>query len=236
MGTLIKNFSIWIMMIRVIATDIDGTITDVHRRVDTKVINAFRKAEEKGIKVILVSGNVLPVTMAYKTFIGTSGPVIGENGGIVLFKNHIYKYFEIEPILEAYNYLLKYMPEANRILTDRWRETSIALDVSLDIRKIRSILSNFKVRIESTGYGIHITAMEQNKFYGLNKALALMNVSPSEVLAFGDSENDIDMIKNVGLGVAVGNAFEVVKQNAKLVAENNGGEGVFEIMKKVGII
>jgi phosphoglycolate phosphatase (TIGR01487 family) len=236
MRTLIKNFSISHIMIRVIATDIDGTITDLQRRINLDVIDAFRKVEEKGIRIILVSGNVLPVTLAYKTFIGTSGPVIAENGGILLFSNQIYKYFEIEPILEIYRYLLKYMPEAKRILTDRWRETSIALDASLDIQKIKNILSNFNVRIEATGYGIHITAKEQNKFFGLQKALELMKISPEEVLAFGDSDNDVDMIKNVGVGVAVGNAFEIVKKNAKMVAEKNGGEGVVETLKILGII
>ncbi len=223
-------------MIKVIATDIDGTITDLQRRINIDVISAFRKIEEKGIKIILVSGNVLPVTLAYKTFIGTSGPVIAENGGILLFNNIVYKYFEIEPVLEAYKYLLKYMPEAKRILTDRWRETSIALDVSLDIQKIKDILSTFNVRIETTGYGIHVTAKEQNKFFGLQKALELMKISPDEVLAFGDSDNDVDMIKNVGIGVAVGNAFEIVKKNAKIVAKKSGGEGVVETLELLGMI
>lgn len=223
-------------MIKVIATDIDGTITDLQRRINIEVLSAFRKAEGKGIKIILVSGNVLPVTLAYKTFIGTSGPIIAENGGILLFNNQIYKYFEIEPIMEIYSYLKKYMPEAKRILTDRWRETSIALEASLDIQEIKKILSNFNVRIETTGYGIHLAAKEQNKFFGLQKALELMKISAEEVVAFGDSENDVDMIKNVGLGVAVGNAFEIVKKNAKIVAEKNGGEGVVEILKKLKII
>jgi hypothetical protein len=223
-------------MIKVIATDIDGTITDLQRRINIQVVSAFRKVEEKGIKIILVSGNVLPVTLAYKTFLGTTGPIIAENGGILLFQGQIYKYFEIEPILEAYNYLKKQLPEAKRILTDRWRETSIALDPSLDIQQIKKILSNFNVRIETTGYGIHITAKEQNKFFGLKKALELMKISAEDTVAFGDSENDVDMIKNVGLGVAVGNAYEVVKKNARMVAEKDGGEGVVEILKKLKII
>jgi len=47
-----------------------------------------------------------------------------------------------------------------------------------------------------------------------------------EVVAFGDDYNDIDMLKGCGIGVAVGNALEVVKAAADEVCESNGNDGV----------
>ena len=46
------------------------------------------------------------------------------------------------------------------------------------------------------------------------------------VLAMGDSYNDIAMLKHVGLGVAMGNAKPELKQVADLVTESNVNDGV----------
>ncbi len=47
-----------------------------------------------------------------------------------------------------------------------------------------------------------------------------------EVVAFGDDYNDIDMLKGCGVGIAVGNALEVVKEAADEVCETNENDGV----------
>ena len=52
------------------------------------------------------------------------------------------------------------------------------------------------------------------------------SISLKEVIAFGDNYNDIDMLKHVGLGVAMGNAKPELKQVADLVTESNVNDGV----------
>jgi len=47
-----------------------------------------------------------------------------------------------------------------------------------------------------------------------------------EVIAFGDNFNDIEMLKSVGLGVAVANANEAVLKIAKRVTDTNKNDGV----------
>ncbi|MGC8609583.1 MAG: HAD hydrolase family protein, partial [Thermoplasmata archaeon] len=73
-------------MIRLVAMDVDGTITDKKRLISTKAIESIRQAENNGITVSLLSGNVIPVVYSLKVFIGINGPVFGENGG-VMFDN-----------------------------------------------------------------------------------------------------------------------------------------------------
>jgi len=47
-----------------------------------------------------------------------------------------------------------------------------------------------------------------------------------EVVAFGDNYNDVEMLKSVGLGIAVANANEAVLKIAKRVTETNINDGV----------
>ena len=58
------------------------------------------------------------------------------------------------------------------------------------------------------------------------------NVSIDEVIAIGDDMNDIDMLKSAGLGVAMGNAKDIVKENADEIAPTNIENGVAYILNK----
>ena len=58
------------------------------------------------------------------------------------------------------------------------------------------------------------------------------NVQRSEVIAMGDNYNDIDMIKFAGMGIAMDNAPEGVKQYADDITLSNDEDGVAEAIKK----
>ncbi|MEH6682689.1 MAG: Cof-type HAD-IIB family hydrolase [Sediminicola sp.] len=57
-----------------------------------------------------------------------------------------------------------------------------------------------------------------------------------DVIAFGDNYNDMDMLQNVGCGVAVGNAREAVKQIARHTTLNNTEDGVAHFIKRYVLI
>ncbi len=57
-------------------------------------------------------------------------------------------------------------------------------------------------------------------------------IKSSQVMAVGDSFNDLDMIKWAGLGVAMGNAIEEVKEVADFVTCSNDEEGVTEALQR----
>ncbi len=63
------------------------------------------------------------------------------------------------------------------------------------------------------------------------KSLLQDEESLADVIAFGDNYNDIEMLKNVGYGVAVGNARDEVKQIAKKVALDYKADGVAHFIK-----
>lgn len=65
------------------------------------------------------------------------------------------------------------------------------------------------------------------------KALAeYLNISLDEVMAIGDANNDISMIKVAGVGVAMGNAFEEVFEYANYITDTNENSGVAKAILK----
>lgn len=58
----------------------------------------------------------------------------------------------------------------------------------------------------------------------------------TEIMAFGDHYNDIEMLKGVGIGVAMGNAKNEVKQVADFVTNTNEKNGIYEALKQYGLI
>ena len=65
-----------------------------------------------------------------------------------------------------------------------------------------------------------------NKGRALRELTARLGLTPGQVMALGDFDNDLDMIEYAGLGIAMGNASERVKRAAKAVTLTNREWGV----------
>lgn len=65
-----------------------------------------------------------------------------------------------------------------------------------------------------------------NKGQGLRAACQAAGIDPAETVAFGDSENDIEMLRAAGVGVAMGNADAGVKAAADRVTASNNENGI----------
>lgn len=78
-----------------------------------------------------------------------------------------------------------------------------------------------------------ITASGVSKFTGISWICANIGILPENVIAFGDSGNDICMLKNSGFGVAMGNATEDVKQIADYVTLDVAQDGVGHAIRKL---
>lgn len=72
-----------------------------------------------------------------------------------------------------------------------------------------------------------------SKFDGLVTLAKSKSIDVEQIIAFGDGENDIPMLQGVGLGVAMANASEQVKDVAKAVAGYNYSAGVANYLKKL---
>ena len=71
----------------------------------------------------------------------------------------------------------------------------------------------------------------QSKVRGMDKVCEIIGARPSEVMAFGDGGNDVAMLRHVGLGVAMGNAVDAVKQQANIVCPSVDDDGIEWVVK-----
>lgn len=72
-----------------------------------------------------------------------------------------------------------------------------------------------------------------NKYSGLRYLCDKLNIKTNEVIFFGDSGNDLEIIENVGLGVAMENAIKIVKEKAKAITLSNDEDGVAVFLEKI---
>lgn len=85
---------------------------------------------------------------------------------------------------------------------------------------------------KSSPYFLEIGNKEATKGRALKKLALSMGLNASQVMAIGDSWNDLDMIEYAGLGVAMANAQPEVKKAARYVTCNNDDDGVAEAIEK----
>ena len=72
-----------------------------------------------------------------------------------------------------------------------------------------------------------------HKAAGLNQLVKHLGLSSENVMAMGDEENDLSMLKWAGLGVAMANGVTVAKETADAVTSRTNDEsGVAEAVKK----
>lgn len=223
------------MGIKAVVVDVDGTLTDMNKVMFTSGIEALREVQKRGVPVSLASGNVLPVAYGLSTYMGLQGPIVAENGGVVSHHERIYQVAEGVLPERAYEHLRSRMP-VERLFTDQWRCTEVAIRRSADLDRVRKELKDWNVVIEATGFAIHIMDPGHGKLAGVRKMAEISDIGLSEVAAFGDSDNDVGMLRECGESVAVGNASEAAKAAAKYVSPYNHAAGVIDGLKRLGLL
>ena len=85
-------------------------------------------------------------------------------------------------------------------------------------------------------YATDIIPKGNGKADGVRAALARYNLKEDEIIAFGDGENDIPMLKIAGVGVAMGNAKQIVKDSADHVTRSVREDGVCAALRHFGLL
>ncbi len=75
-----------------------------------------------------------------------------------------------------------------------------------------------------------------NKWSGLCEVLKQENICAKHCIAFGDSGNDVDILRAVGYGVAMGNACEDAKYAAKYICGCSWENGIYQFLHRNAII
>ena len=78
-----------------------------------------------------------------------------------------------------------------------------------------------------------IVPLGQSKVRGMRRVCEVIGAEPSEVMAFGDGGNDVEMLRFAGVGVAMGNAADSVKEQADMVCPSVDDDGILWAVNKL---
>ncbi len=225
---------------RAVVTDVDGTLTDRERRLDPDAVRAARSLERQGIPVVLATGNVLPISLALYRFLGLSGPIVAENGGLVYREGvqgpTVERLAHVAVARKAFRALTSSGLPVRRLFTDRWRETEVALEPSVSVSAVRRALRGWPLTIESTGYAIHLMERGAGKLPALERALEPLGLRPRDCLVLGDGDNDVAMLRAAGFAVSFPSASARARRAAGYVTRSGYAAGFLEGLKATRLL
>lgn len=108
------------------------------------------------------------------------------------------------------------------------------------MNKIKNDISDLKFYIMPATtvdvYMLEIVHANISKFSALERIFKKYSISPEEVMAFGDEENDIEMLRSVDHGYIMKNARDSLKRGFNVTEFDNDHSGVVRTIEKWGLI
>lgn len=211
---------------RVMAFDFDGTLA-VNGDVPPEVETALEQCRDDGHILFLVTGRRYEtVTLGHlgSLFAG----IVWENGAVLTHAASGETYL---PFGQLDSRLLSAIEDAD-IPFDRG--LAIAATWTPHDQTLWRILSSHggSTSIEYNKGAVMVLPPGATKGSGLERLLTLCGLSPRNLAAFGDAENDLSMLTLAEVAIAVGDAVPAVIETADVVATQPGPAGVLEILKE----
>ena len=268
------------MTIKLIATDLDGTLLDPKGQVDLpRLEKILDQLEERGIRFVIATGNeihrvkqllghltervVLIVANGARIFEGNQllqaqtwdddmvdkalthfkgrecqdqFVVTAMNGGFVkegTVFTELDKFMTPE-MIELFYQRMNFVEELESHLFGGVLKMSLVVGEERSDSVLEEInqLFNGHVQAVSSGYGcIDILQAGIHKAWGLQELLKRWDIKAEEIMAFGDSENDVEMLQLAGIAYAMENADDKAKAVATDFAPSNSQAGVYQVLE-----
>lgn len=85
-------------------------------------------------------------------------------------------------------------------------------------------------------YAVDVIPRSGGKAAGIRRCLEHLDIAPEEIMAFGDGENDMTMLEEAGVSVAMGNGDEQVRALADYVTDTVDNDGVSQALRHFGLL
>lgn len=265
------------MAYKIIALDLDGTLTNSEKVITPKTKNALIKFQENGGKIILASGRptmgIYPQAKVLRLD-EFGGYILAFNGGRVIDcktdKTIFQTTFPLKYISEIVDVIKDYPVGINTYENDKiivgnninhYTELEAKIN-AMDIKFVDDFVSyvNFDINkcllqgeppeilklekifaekykgqlgiFKSEAFFLEIVPNGIDKAASIDKLLNIINIKTEECIACGDGFNDVSMIKYAGLGVAMSNAKDGVKDVADFITLSNDEDGIAYVIEK----
>ncbi len=101
-----------------------------------------------------------------------------------------------------------------------------------DVERVYKVLSPyFNIQRHHYEYSFDLTIKGESKAKGIRKLAEILNKNMNDTIAFGDARNDIEMLEEVGLGIAMGNGTIEAKEAADYITSNIDKQGITKALK-----
>ena len=241
-------------------------ISHNQKGIPKSTIEALDKLAEKGIRRVLATGRhtvelaMLPVNdIAFDGYITLNGqlcldgqknvisgtPIDGKEKEMILQlfrertlpvvlveKDRFYINFINHEVELAQESISTPLPDVDEYSGNEIYQAVVYLE---DERALVEQLPNCKIT-RWAKFGVDVIAASGGKTEGIKEYLQLNQLKREETMAFGDGENDIEMLQYVQIGVAMGNADDEVKQNADYVAASIDDDGLMKALVEFKVI
>jgi len=259
-------------MIKMIATDIDGTILKWGLDFTPKTKECIKNLKKSGVKVVLVTGRMHCAALPVAKELGLETPIISYQGGLIKDCNnitlyqktlnssyakeiikwarenniHINLYIDDKLYVENDNNIVKTYTDGKFIdytvcsfddLTIENVNKILAIDlenpdiVTNWVEELRQKYPDLYI-VKSTPYFCEIGCNEAKKSLGVEYLCNIWGIKRDEVLTIGDQNNDIDLVKAGGIGVAMGNGTPELKECADFITDTVENDGFVKAIEK----
>lgn len=275
------------MLVKLIASDLDGTIIDKNNNISPKNFDAINKIHQRNIDFAICTGKAYSVskkvcdkfTASYGIF-GNGTQIVDLKTGkellrrtlskedllfIVTFAKrcnyHIHLYTDLEIISEKLEYMdlrnyklkadnsseglkFKIVPDILNYIEKNQVEafsavvssTEAALNQFKTLLKVNNNIDatfinkrgKYRDKIINKDYEyLSIAPTHINKNEALNFLSKYLKIPKENMLAIGDNINDLEMVRESGIGVAVNGAYDDLKKAAKYITKTSVSDGAF---------
>lgn len=195
--------------IKLIMTDVDGTITSSDDSISPVIYELIQNLKDFDINIGLVSGRSLPGLEKLARDLKIEGPIIGEHGGVAkpnIDEESLELGYSREASIEAFNQFQELYPDkVRRLHYNKNRLVDIVFEVhGISIKELRSHLNG--VELVDSGYMFHLLPEGVNKGTTLMRLLNISgNMTPVEVMVIGDFITDLSLFQLFPNSVLVAN-------------------------------
>ncbi|MBV7504669.1 Cof-type HAD-IIB family hydrolase [Bacillus sp. sid0103] len=237
--------------IKLVALDMDGTLLNNKGQVSEANRKAINAAKDKGIFVVLSTGRSLLTSREHADSLELNSYLVTVNGSEIwddqreLVERNLVKSEHIEwmwKLTQQHNTKFWAISTErnwhNEMPEDLHQVNWMKFGFNIDDDETRAIImkelqdkGEFEIS-NSTLKNIEVNSAGVNKAKGLELVCQRLGLEMKNVMAVGDSLNDLAMIKAAGIGVAMGNAQDIVKESADWVTATNEEDGVAKAIYK----
>ena len=153
---------------------------------------------------------------------------------IIIERDRKYTLFMDETIRRTEQDVTALMPEVDRYTGEKVFQL-IAFDRE---NKLETLMKQFPSCKTSrwNPFAVDIISQNGGKVAGIRHFMEHFQIGAHEVMAFGDGENDMEMLRFAGVGVAMGNAAPIVRQQADYVTADIDDAGIYKALQHYGIL